>query len=145
MINYSTLKQIQKKERNSSTLSNIPRTFYAECSNYFHKLENTDISSFDLRLYHNAFNCYTEIVERRLEKINRKAYFHSISTYKLNSEPEDKDAERPENCLECEYNMFKKLIVIYIDFYKERYEEYLQDKRESDMINEYIKQRDDEI
>lgn len=134
MINYNELKEIQKQERESSFLSKIPMNFYEECSNYFCKLESQLDIDIDFRIYHNAFLCYTEIIERRLDKITQTAFFTIVRKCKLNQKPDWNILvnESPSNILKAEKELFINLLENYFKFYNLQYNNYIVSKTMED-------------
>ena len=126
-MNYSQLKDIQKKERDNNSLSLLPKSFYSDVANYFYELEHSD--DINIREYHNAFNCYSEIMERRLFKITHSALYRTMRMNKLNQIPDiDKITEEPlHNIHSKEEKTYLNLIKTYINFYSERYEDYFKE------------------
>lgn len=130
MIDYNKLKEIQKNERESSFLSKIPDNFYEECNDYLCKFEGMVDAGIDFDIYHNAFLCYTEIVERRLNKITQTAFFTVIRKCRLNQKP-DWDMltdEVPNNILKTETELFMNLLKNYSEFYNQQYNNYIISK-----------------
>ena len=126
-MDYNKLKDIQKNERKYGNLTKVPVNFYEECADYFWKLENNDFDMLGAKKYNNAFSCYTEIVERRLNKITEKAYFLVLKQNRLNRKPitiDRNDDILPPNILKTEEKLFYKILNNYNDFYKDRYVEY---------------------
>ena len=130
MINYNTLKEIQKNERGYSELSHIPENFYKQCSNFFYNNLQGDLSLLDIRITRNAYSTYTEIVERRLNKISSKAYLTVISTNKINQKPPARNLEEilPRNIISSEKDIFYKTIDLLDNFYNKRFQEYIQNE-----------------
>lgn len=126
MLDYNFLKQVQRNERNSSLLSKLNDSFYEDCSLYFIGLVEGDLDELGVRLYRNAFSCYTEIVERRLEKIGRNVYFNVVRNYRLNDKPDVSLVcmEPPLNILDKELVVFKCLVQVYTVFYEDVYDMY---------------------
>ena len=118
-------------ERSLNNLSNIPSDFYIQCAEYFCELENKPISELDVRMYQNTLASYTEIVERRINKITMKAYFVAVRLNKVHQQPEEKgDDYLPPNIIPCEVEMFESILSQYDNFYNDRYNEYKQVKGE---------------
>ena len=127
MVTYNDLKNIQMNERSLNNLSNIPQDFYEQCADYFYRLEQKPIEELDVRLYQNALACYTEIVERRLNKITTKSYFVAVRLNKINKAPTDKGEDYvPPNIISTELHIFNKVLEEYDIFYNNRYNEYLK-------------------
>lgn len=124
MINYNTLKQIQRNERSRSNLTKVPQNFYEGCAYYFYKLNSDGLAVEQFRMYKNALNCYNEIVERRLHKLTQKAYFQITKQTSPIHKVEYAEIELPENIIKEEIKIFNSIISMYKTFYGERQMEY---------------------
>lgn len=126
MIDYNFLKQVQRNERKSQLLSRLNENFYEDCFYYFCSLEEGVLDDLDVRLYRNALNCFSEIVERRLEKIGRKVYFKVMGEYGFVKCPDSHVIldDPPVNMLSCELVFFRSLVDVYTRFFKDCYDGY---------------------
>lgn len=122
-------------EREMAKLSNITNTFYEDAAKYFQMLQQNPFD-LDVRKYNNAYSSYTEIVERRLNKIMERAYVLSIRQHKLNQMPQIPEAEDifPENIHQSEKKLFLNFIENFKEFYKNRYDEYSLIKMKEDDV-----------
>lgn len=121
-MDYLTMKRILDKERNSPQLSELPVNFYDDGSNYLEELRKQEMTMQNIRLYKNSYNCYTEIIERRIEKIKNKAYFKAISSCKINEKPSIDDEEIPSFLSNIEIEMYNNLLNDFVLFYEKIYE-----------------------
>ncbi len=125
MINYNYLKDIQRKERTYSSLTKINNHFYEDCSEYFCRLEVECKENLDFRFYNNAMSCYAEIVEKRLNKISRSAYYRVVRLCQVNTLPVVDDLfEPPVNLMDCEKVIFERMISVYGQYYRMIYDFY---------------------
>lgn len=124
-MNYNTLKNIQRNERKHNHLSKIPSDFYKSSADYFRELESED--EIDVRRYRSALSCYSEIIEKRINKITRKAYFTALRTNRVfNKSVEKGNDYHPKNILGCEIPLFETVLKEYDRFYDERHYEYVE-------------------
>lgn len=118
MINYNTLKEIQRNERWETGLTKIPTTFYEECTDYILQLEMECVNDFNVRRYKNTVSCYSEIIEKRLTKITTKTYY---SAFRKNSPFSSQDNiwvdELPPNILPSEREVYNRISEAYDEFY----------------------------
>jgi DNA replication factor GINS len=83
---FQNLREIQKKERNLSSLSPVGDDFYHQISNYFNRLmERIDNNpfSFESYLLRDAQRIVVEICERREHKISNSAVMNVQRSYQL--------------------------------------------------------------
>jgi len=73
MLDYNTLKTIQRNERDSTSLTELKYDFHEEYGQYLRKLQNAP--EWDIKLYRNTVNCYVDIMGLRLYKISGTVHY----------------------------------------------------------------------
>ena len=132
---FQKLRDIQKKERNTGTLSEVDDSFYTDASNYLQELlKMVDNNPLSLEAYQlrDAQRITTEICERREFKIvstaatNVQKAHDLFKGHKKNSELYD---VIPYNTTPEEEEFYKKIVQLMIDHREELMENIILNKR----------------
>lgn len=130
MNNYDRIKSVQRNERKYERLTKIPDDFYEQSIKYICSIEKEDV---DVREYMSILSSYSEIVERRLNKITERTIFLIFRKNRLGSKVANMDDEDlPVNIIPSEVELYQNLFKAYNKFYEERNEDYRSNRGEGE-------------
>jgi len=110
---FQNLREIQKKERSLSSLSQVGDDFYQQISNYFNRLMkriDSNPFSFESYLLRDAQRIVVEICERREYKITNSAVMNAQRSYHLFKDSKgDTRPKIPLNSTPEEENLYREI------------------------------------